>query len=954
MSLSRFAHASRVARPRRDLARFGCSILAVALLGAVAPVALAQRITGIDVSAWQGNISQSGWNSAYNSSNMRFAFIRSSRGGTTGFDRRADGFTPGNNSYTGSQRYDDPYFGQNITRATTAGMFAGPYHFARLDVVAEKTNSDGSVVQVSNTGSDEANHFIEMAGAWMRPGYLVPVYDLEAGQGDRTANEIAQFSLDFSNRIYEAMGIRPAMYINGNYSSILQNASASLRNQLAQPAQYTPSVVGPAFPVLWDARYANQSDPGSIPIQTGSPKTTPTTNNAYYGPWDDYGVSEPWDFWQYASTGPVSGISSAMDVNVARGDIEFVKDKLVPAVWMNDSSGDWSTLANWNSGQAAVAPIVAPNQSPVQGTTVLPTPRLPGAAGSGPTSGQHDTVIIERPNAAVTVTVSTGTHNVRKLYMRETLAVTGGTLTINYDPNYVSDTVNFPSAARSGPISAQFSGPASLVGSGNLNVNTLQIDAQQTFTVGSTGTLSLARLNLMPHASNPARLLLSGNLNFTPLAGAAAVVANGSGGGQSGRVDLGGEMRTFNVANGAAAVDLTISAPVINGGLTKTGAGTLALTGANTYAGDTAVHAGTLRTTTPYLANSADVYLTSGATLDLNFAGTDLIRSFYIDGAPQAAGTWGGIGSAAQFTTPLITGTGLLSVTTAAAPPVPGMGNVLDDFEVDEGRFGWAYNTSPASQTFGLSPATTIERVTTEAHTGVGSQELNFVSTGGAWQIRHNSGLGTPADPSGNVALPATGHIGFWLKTNDPGVTVRIALDDPTSADRGIVKDVIADGQWHLYQWNLNDPAQWEAWATGDGVITGPTLTIDSIFFAGTDSAVVYLDNVSHNPLSQLAGPADEDFNADGVIDGADLSAWQAGFGLSGTARRIDGDADVDRNVDGADFLAWQRAASAVEASPAAGSVPEPGAAALVVLVAAFAALCQARKSRAAQPDRSL
>ena len=28
--------------------------------------------------------------------------------------------------------------------------------------------------------------------------------------------------------------------------------------------------------------------------------------------------------------------------------------------------------------------------------------------------------------------------------MRETLNITGGSLTINYDPNYVSDTVNYP------------------------------------------------------------------------------------------------------------------------------------------------------------------------------------------------------------------------------------------------------------------------------------------------------------------------------------------------------------------------------------------------------------------------------------------------------------------------------------------------------------------------------
>ena len=33
------------------------------------------------------------------------------------------------------------------------------------------------------------------------------------------------------------------------------------------------------------------------------------------------------------------------------GGMELLKDMLVPAVWWNDTSGDWGTMANWNSGQ---------------------------------------------------------------------------------------------------------------------------------------------------------------------------------------------------------------------------------------------------------------------------------------------------------------------------------------------------------------------------------------------------------------------------------------------------------------------------------------------------------------------------------------------------------------------------------------------------------------------------
>ncbi len=641
------------------------------------------RSLGLDVSAWQTTITTTEWATLKRPTNQQvdgifgdgrdFVFIRSSRGGTTGYYNQSDSDNS-DGLNTLSQRYDDPYFVQNITRATNAGLFAGSYHFSRPDVIASTTNSGG----IANTGTDEANHFIQMAGAWMRPGYLLPVHDLEAGDGIRTDSEMAQFTIDFSDRIYEVMGIRPAVYTNGNYAAfVIGGASSALRTEVVNK-----------HPVLWSARWPNQSNPGSIDVQNGNPKDS---YSQIYGPWDDTGIAHPWSFWQYASTMKLNGNNnktSNTDVNVANGGIEFLKDNLVPALWMNDNSGDWSTLANWNSGQTPVAPVQGPGQVARVGPLTLPTPRLPGAAGSGVASGQHDTVILDRPNANITVTISTGSHNVRKLYARETLNITGGTLDINYVPS-----------ADSTPISAQFSAAVTL-GDANLSVHTLQVDSTRTFTIDG-GNLTANKINLMPHASTPAKLLLSGDLNFSPLANAAAVIGNGSGSGLAGRVDLGGSNRAFNVADGSAATDLTIAVPVGNGGLTKTGAGALALTAANTYGGDTAVELGSLSISTPFLANAADVKLLTGASLNLNFAGTDLIDSLFIDGVSQAVGTWGAIGSAADFTSPLITGSGLLQVNTFIPPPSPADFNLdgyvdPDDLLVWQMNLGKVGDASPA------------------------------------------------------------------------------------------------------------------------------------------------------------------------------------------------------------------------------------------------------------------
>ena len=113
--------------------------------------------------------------------------------------------------------------------------------------------------------------------------------------------------------------------------------------------------------------------------------------------------------------------------------------------------------------------------------------------------------------------------------------------------------------------------------------------------------------------------------------------------------------------------------------LTKGGAGKLTLSANNSYTGDTSVEAGVLSITTAYLADAADVYLTTGAVLDLAFSGTDTIDQLFIDGIGQLSGTWGPTDSGADHESDLLWGNGLLYVTTAGSLP----GDANDDGVVD-------------------------------------------------------------------------------------------------------------------------------------------------------------------------------------------------------------------------------------------------------------------------------
>lgn len=912
------------------------------IVAAVVPAKAQQpRALGLDISAWQGNISQTTWNNIRNVENRQFVFLRSSRGGTTGYYNQSDSDNS-DGLNTLSQRYDDPYYVQNINRATAAGIYSGSYHFGRMDIIASTLNSNG----IPNNGTDEANHFIQMAGAFMRPGYMLPVFDFEAGNGARTPTEQAEFAIAFSDRIHEVMGIRPAVYTGNNYSSPLNNIA------LAEE-------VVAAYPTLWIARWPNQADPNAIPVQTADPGDyTPTV----YGPWDNPpNPADPWDFWQYASTGRLQSFNnggSNLDFDVAKGGSEFLKDHLVPAVWMRDADdvyrdGDWNTMSKWNSGQTPVAPVTGPGQVAPVGTQTLPTPRLPGQGGSGVTAGSNDTVILDVPSASITVTHSSGTHNIRKLFVREALNVTGGSLTVNYDnPKYATNDPDNLYDPASGPISAQFSAPVSLSGSASLSVYRLQVDAANTFTLGG-GSLTFNQIDLMPHASTPATIAVTGDINYLPLENVTATIA-GSGGSSSGFLDLGGGARTFNVANGMSSIDMAINVPITNGGLTKAGLGTLALSGANSYTGNTVVQAGQLNVVNPFLADASDVYLSPGSTLHLGFGGNDSVRALYLNGVSQSEGVWGPEGSGAEFTSPLLSGTGFLNVTSTPEPPPPppppAPGSVLDDFEVNEGHFNWAYNFSPPSQVFGLTNATTINRVVGE-HEGLGtaSQELNLVSDGSAnWQLRHNSGIGTgmAAQPGGNVPLEPTGSVGFWLKTDDATAgLIQIAIDDPVpgfnSIEKGTAIQIIADNQWHLYQWDLEDADDWVAFnggSNGEIDAVNGTITIDSVWITGSDNVQLYLDTVSHNPNGQLAAYIPGDYDRNGIVEAADYDNWRAGYGSSvppGTGADGTGDGVVDMG----DYILWRKRMPTAGSGGTGGnstSTPEPSS--LILMLAGVSA----------------
>jgi T5SS/PEP-CTERM-associated repeat protein/autotransporter-associated beta strand protein len=235
-----------------------------------------------------------------------------------------------------------------------------------------------------------------------------------------------------------------------------------------------------------------------------------------------------------------------------------------------------------------------------------------------------------------------------------TLNITGGGTVTNVGSSIGSSPGSDGTATVSGPGSTWINSAAldvGFAGTGRLNIENWGLVS----TMALSGGNATSSLNFH-----------GGTLRITSTSSSSNTI-NFNGGG------------TFDIATPATTVTITSNIAGA-GGLTKLGPGTLTLTGANAYSGDTRISTGALSISQAFLNNFADVYMNvaSGVSFGLNFAGTDLIESLFVNGVSQPLGVYGAIGSGAQFERSFLTGTGRLQVTAIGLP-----GDYNDDGVVD-------------------------------------------------------------------------------------------------------------------------------------------------------------------------------------------------------------------------------------------------------------------------------
>jgi autotransporter-associated beta strand protein len=502
--------------------------LATTFLGFAAP-AHSQRVKGLDTSsAANGSApSEELWEEAW-AQDYRFAFFRSSRGGTT----------------AAAGQFFDSQFYTNTQRANDVGMLTGSYHFTRADLN-------------NHTGADEAAQYIAAAGMYMRPGYLLPVVDMESQFTNMTPLQLTNFIMEVVTTIESQKGITPIIYSNASYAN----------DEITKAVAFTGTTPRTYH---WLAR------PGSNGL-TGNPPPASNIPNPY-GMWDPAftartsgGVSisrdpaiKPWAFWQQTLDVTPAGLFK-IDIDYANGNMEFVKDFLVPAIWTTNGSGEWTDNPNWNS------------YNPAGGTPATgPASRLPNSLDW-----------IKLQNGSHTVTLSSGDQSARKFYTQQPLNITGGSLTIGY----------VPGSGGKWDLPSEFNAAVTISGTAGYSAHTTQVNgATGVFNVNG-GTLTFTEVQLASHSTTPGRIVMGGDAIFTPTGGAGTAVIRSIGAlAQAGEVSLTAGDRGFSVINGSAGVDLNVRTRITGAGkLVKSGAGTMQLSSTNTFAAGTTISSGVLQ-----------------------------------------------------------------------------------------------------------------------------------------------------------------------------------------------------------------------------------------------------------------------------------------------------------------------------------------------------------------------
>ncbi|KAH7924611.1 glycoside hydrolase family 25 protein [Leucogyrophana mollusca] len=216
-------------------------IAVAATLAGANPVEKRYSPSGIDVSAYQGNVN---WGAAKNNG-VTFAYIKATEGVS----------------------YTNPSFSSQYQGATNAGLIRGAYHFGHPN---------------SGPGDAQARYFVSHGGGWSNDGITLPgALDIEynpAKGGNACyglgASSMVQWIQAFSNQYNSLTGRYPVLYTTTDWWKTCTGNNGGFGNNNPLWLAHHSSNLGP-LPAGWEDvviwQYAEKgSNPGDQNYFNGS------------------------------------------------------------------------------------------------------------------------------------------------------------------------------------------------------------------------------------------------------------------------------------------------------------------------------------------------------------------------------------------------------------------------------------------------------------------------------------------------------------------------------------------------------------------------------------------------------------------------------------------------------------------------------------------------------------
>jgi autotransporter-associated beta strand protein len=319
-----------------------------------------------------------------------------------------------------------------------------------------------------------------------------------------------------------------------------------------------------------------------------------------------------------------------------------------------------------------------------------------------------------------------------------------------------------------------------------------------------------------------------------------------------------------NVRNGGVIIDdggfavaisqnLTHSAiggdNATDGGLIKNGNGTLALSGVNTYTGDTMVNAGTLEFDVTGSSASA-LRLANGTLLNLNFSGLFAVAHFYTNGVSLPNGTYNA-GNLPGF----ITGSGNLQVSSTSLGIWDG-GGMDNNWST---AANWDNGAEPIFP-IGLTFAGSTRLVNNNDLSSITAASITFDAAAEAFVLNGNGiTLAGNLGFNGNPAVPVTQTVNLSM-----GWTGSETIDTPTNGGLTLGGDITSSVDTSLIKLDA-------------GTLTlGGTNTIASWDLDGGTTTITGNTTISGDGNSRIyVGDGDAFPNCSGTLiiqDGATLA----------------------------------------------------------------------------------